>query len=114
MSKLSMLYWYREERRSERWLPFSFDKRPVSSFSDIHLPGLFLFVEARMTDIDQEHDLSHMTRAQYLEEIRHIQQLATCPCTECESRCWSTDEITDCELYRRWWDKQNGIRRDYL
>ena len=73
-----------------------------------------LLSEKRMDDIDREHDLSHMTREEYLEEIRHIQQLATCPCTECESRCWSTDEITDCELYRRWWDKQNGIRRDYL
>lgn len=64
-----------------------------------------------MDGIDRDHDLSHMTRAQYLEEIRHIQQLATCPCTECESRCWSTDEITDCNLYRRWWDKQHGIIR---
>lgn len=78
--------------------------------ASVHIPGLF-FELTTMDDIDRDHDLSHMTRAEYLEEIRHIQQLATCPCTECESRCWSTDEITDCELYRRWWDKQNGIIR---
>lgn len=82
-------------------------KLPLAS---VHIPGLFLS-EKTVDDIDREHDLSHMSRAEYLEEIRHIQQLATCQCTECESRCWSTDEITDCDLYRRWRDKQNGIMR---
>ena len=64
-----------------------------------------------MTDIDREHDLSHLSDADYKDAIRRIEQLASCPCTECVERCWTTDDIRECERYRRWWDVQHNIDR---
>lgn len=64
-----------------------------------------------MADIDREHDLSHLSDADYKDAIRRIERLASCPCTECVERCWTTASIQDCKQYRDWWDVQHNIRR---
>lgn len=63
-----------------------------------------------MIDIDREHDLSHLSDAEYRTAIRRIEQLASCPCTECIERCWTTDDIRECKRYRRWWDEASNTR----
>lgn len=67
--------------------------------------------EDNSMDIDEKHDLTHITEEEYLEKIRHAEQLSSCPCTECTARCWSTNEFEDCQPYRDWWNLQNGVKR---
>lgn len=63
-----------------------------------------------MDDIDREHDLSHLSDAEYRDAIRRIEQLASCPCTTCEARCWDTIQFGNYEPYRKWWRREHGVR----
>lgn len=62
-----------------------------------------------MKDIDDRHDLTHMSEVEYKEEMRHIEQLASCPCTNCAERCWDGVSLNACEAYRRWWYRNGGL-----
>lgn len=57
-------------------------------------------------------DISNMTADEYKEHMRRIEQLTSCPCTNCTDRCWDTGMITECKPYRRWWRQNNGVRYD--
>lgn len=65
-----------------------------------------------MRDIDDQHDLSHMSKDEYEEKMRHIKQLSSCPCTHCTDRCWDGVSLSECKAYRRWWYRNSGLKYD--
>lgn len=56
-------------------------------------------------------NVSNLTDEELKQQMRRLDQLSSCPCSNCESRCWATGEITECRKYKKWYDRQHGINR---
>lgn len=50
------------------------------------------------------------------EDLRRLEDLATCPCYSCVKNCDGMDKVADCVAYQRWYEtkmRQREIRRKY-
>ena len=56
-------------------------------------------------------DVSHMTEKEYRRHMRHLEQLMTCPCVNCQAICDRWLNVSKCTPYQRWLEYNKPRRR---
>lgn len=56
-------------------------------------------------------DISHMSKSEYRDHMRRLEELATCPCVNCTKVCDRASTIAECDAYHEWWERNIHRRR---
>ncbi len=58
-------------------------------------------------------DLSHLPREAFMNRLRQLSDISSCPCTECRAICDRYDTIDRCEAYQLWYAQRMAIRERF-
>lgn len=58
-------------------------------------------------------DLSHLSREAFLNRLRQLSDVSSCPCNECRAICDRYDTIDRCEAYQLWYAQRMAIRERF-
>lgn len=58
-------------------------------------------------------DLSHLPREVFLNRLRQLSDVSSCPCNECRAICDRYDTIDRCEAYQLWYAQRMAIRERF-
>lgn len=58
-------------------------------------------------------DLSHLPRDAFLNRLRQLSDLSSCPCNTCRAICDRYDTIDKCDAYQLWYAERVAIRERF-
>lgn len=58
-------------------------------------------------------DLSHLPREAFMNRLRQLSDLSSCPCNTCRAICDRYDTIDKCEAYQLWYAERVAIRERF-
>lgn len=58
-------------------------------------------------------DVSHMSKAEYRDHMRRLEELTTCPCMKCTKVCDRASTIAECDAYHEWWERNIHRRKKH-
>ena len=59
-------------------------------------------------------DLSHLPREAFLNRLRQLSDLSSCPCNTCRAICDRYDTIDKCDAYQLWYAERVAIRERFM
>lgn len=58
-------------------------------------------------------NISNMDRDEFMDTLRHISDMASCPCVTCQRICDRMEYIAECEAYQLWYEERMEARERY-